>query len=111
MSAININLILEQGSDFDVDFTIRNDDGTALNLTDYTAECVLKKHPTATTSTSFVVDFVDRIAGEINVSMASSVTGTLKGGRHVYDVLLTSGTGIKTRVIQGSILVNPGVSL
>jgi hypothetical protein len=42
MSAININLVIEQGSDFDVDFTIRNDDGTPLNLTDYEAECVLK---------------------------------------------------------------------
>lgn len=111
MSAININLVIEQGSDFDVDFTIRNDDGTALNLTDYDAECVLKKHPTSTTSYPFVVTFVDRIAGEITVSMASTVTQTLKEGRHMYDVLLTSGTGTKTRVIQGNILVNPGVTL
>jgi hypothetical protein len=111
MSAININLVIEQGSDFDVDFTIRNDDGTPLNLTDYTAECFLKKHTTSTSSYSFDVTFIDRIAGEIAISMGSTVTSNLKEGRHMYDVLLTSGTGTKTRVIQGNILVNPGVTL
>lgn len=111
MSAININLTLEQGTDYDVDFTIRNDDGSPLNLTDYDAQSVVRKTYTSTISYPFEITFVDRIAGQINVSMASTVTSTLKEGRYVYDVVLTSGNNVKTRVIQGNLLVNPGVSL
>lgn len=111
MSAININLIMEQGADYEVDFTIRNDDGSALNLTGYTAESVVKKHSSSTTSYPFSVTFVDRTAGEISVSMASTTTGTMSEGRYMYDVVLTSPSSAKSRVIQGNVLVNPGVTL
>jgi hypothetical protein len=111
MSAININLTLEQGIDYDVDFTIRNDDGSPLNLTDYNAESVIRKTYTSSTSYPFQVSFVDRIAGEINLSMGSTMTSTLKEGRYVYDVVLTSGNNQKSRVVQGNILVSPGVTL
>lgn len=111
MSAININLTLEQGTDYDVDFTIRNDDGSPLNLTDYSALSVIRKTYTSSTSYPFQVTFVDRVAGEIKISMGSSVTTTLKEGRYVYDVVLNSPNSKKSRVIQGNVLVTPGVSL
>jgi hypothetical protein len=110
MSAININLIIEQGADYNVDFTIRNDDGSRLNLTDYSVSSFLKKHPTSIKTYPFNVSFTNRLAGEIKVSMDSTITNTLSEGRYVYDVLLTSGNGTKTRVIQGNILVSPGVT-
>jgi hypothetical protein len=43
--------------------------------------------------------------------MASTVTSTLSEGRYVYDIVLTSPTSTKSRVIQGNIIVNPGVTL
>jgi hypothetical protein len=111
MPAININLSLEQGTDYEVDFTIRNDDGTPLNLTGYASSCFMRKNYTSTTSYPFTVSFPDRIAGEITLGMASSVTSQLYEGRYVYDITLTSPTNVRTRVIQGNVLVSPGVTL
>lgn len=111
MSAININLIVEQGADYDVDFTIRNDDGSPLNLTGYTAASVMKKTYTSVRSYPFVVTFINRLAGEISISMGKTETASLKEGRYVYDIVLTSPQSIANRVIQGNILVHPGVTL
>ncbi|BCU98562.1 MAG: hypothetical protein CM15mV22_1940 [Eurybiavirus sp.] len=36
------NLLIYQGSDFIIDFTIENDNGTVFNLTGYTVACKIK---------------------------------------------------------------------
>jgi hypothetical protein len=111
MSAINVNLILEQGTDYEVDFTIRNDDGTRLNLTGYGSSSIMKKTYSSNTSYPFDVNFVDRINGEISISMGRSDTSLISEGRYVYDITLTSPTNVRTRVVQGNIIVSPGVTL
>jgi hypothetical protein len=111
MAAVNTNLTIEQGSDYEIDLTITNDDGTPLNLTGYTADSKIRKHYGSSTTESFSITFVDRLAGEINLSMGSTTTSSLVEGRYVYDIVLTSPQNFKTRVIQGNVLVNPGVTL
>lgn len=111
MAAVNTNLTIEQGSDYEIQLTITNDDGTPLNLTDYTASSMVRKHYGSSVTEAFSIDFVDRLAGEINLSMGSSITSSLNEGRYVYDIVLNSPQNFKTRVIQGNVLVNPGVTL
>lgn len=111
MAAVPLNLTIEQGSDFDVIFTVRKKDKTPLNLFSYTAESKLRKHYDAPTSVPFVVTFVDRVNGKIRLSLDYTSTSNLSEGRYVYDVILTSPNGKKSRVIQGSIIVSPGASL
>lgn len=110
MSASPLNLTIEQGTDFEIKLTVRNKDNSPLNLLGYTATSSLKKHYKSTTSYPFVVTFLDRINGRISLTMTSTVTSTLSEGRYVYDVLLTSPNTVKTRVVQGTVLVSPGVS-
>jgi hypothetical protein len=38
------------------------------------------------------------------------VSSGIKPGKYVYDVLLTDGLGIKTRVVEGTATVTAGVS-
>ena len=63
-----------------------------------------------TTSTSFVVTFVDRYNGQLKIGLASAATAALEARRYVYDIILTSPQSIKTRVIEGIIEVTPGVT-
>jgi hypothetical protein len=111
MPAININLSLEQGTDYSVDFTIQNDNDTPLNLTGYASSCFMRKTYTSTILYPFTVSFVDRLAGEISLGMGRSITSQISEGRYVYDITLTSVNDIRTRVIQGNVLVNPGVTI
>ena len=110
MTARNINLVLDQGVDFEATFTIRNEDASSLNLTGYTGTAQLRKHPAATKSTAFTVSFPNRVNGQIKVAMASTMTAVIEGGRYVYDLVLTSPNAYKTRPIQGNLLVIPGAT-
>ena len=110
MTARNINLVLDQGVDFEATFTIRNEDASSLNLTGYAGDAQLRKHPEETKSTAFVVSFPNRVDGQIKVAMASTITSTIEGGWYVYDIVLTSPNSYKTRPIQGNLLVIPGVT-
>jgi hypothetical protein len=112
MSAKVINLVVEQGSDFQSTFSVLNDNNNRpLNLYGFTAISAIKKSPYSSTAYPFEVSFPDRENGQIRVSMGKSETRNLEGGRYVYDVLITSPNNFTTRVVQGSVLVTPGVSI
>jgi hypothetical protein len=42
--------------------------------------------------------------------LSAEDTLSLKEGRYVYDILITDNDGIKTRVIEGMVLVREGVT-
>ena len=111
MAAIPLNLLLERGTDWDATFNIQNEDNTTpLNLTGYTAEAKMRRSYYSSTSTSFVVTFVDRYNGILKISLTNTNTAALDPRRYVYDIVLTSPQSIKTRVIEGIIEVTPGVT-
>ena len=111
MAAIPLNLLLEKGTDWDATFNIQNEDNTTpLNLTGYTAEAKMRKSYYSTTSTSFVVTFVDRYNGQLKIGLANTATAVLAARRYVYDIVLTSPQSVKTRVIEGILEVTPGVT-
>ena len=110
MAAIPLNLLLEKGTDFDATFNIQNEDNTTpLNLTGYTEAEKMRRSYYATTATNFIVDFVDRYNGILKISLTNVTTAGLDPRRYVYDIVLTSPQGIKTRVIEGVLEVTPGV--
>jgi hypothetical protein len=112
MSAITINLVIEQGTDFSASFTIKNSDGAPVNLLGFTAAAKLKtSYYTTSTPISFGVTFVDRSKGIILLSLDDTVTSTLKARRYVYDIVLISPSGVKTRFIEGIATVTPGVTV
>jgi hypothetical protein len=110
MAARNVNLVLEQGVDFQATFTIRNTNNAPLNLTGYTGISSIRKHPTSSTAYPLTLSFVDRLNGKISVSMGFTATDAIEGGRYVYDVILISPNSYRTRAVQGNVLVTPGVS-
>lgn len=110
MAARNVNLVLEQGVDFQAVFTIRNNNNSPLNLTGYTGISSIRKSPTSSTAYPLTLSFPDLLNGKVAVSMGHTATGTMEGGRYVYDVILISPNQYRTRAVQGNVLVTPGVS-
>ena len=49
-------------------------------------------------------------SGQLALSLTDTVTAAMDSGRYVYDVLLTDGSGDKTRVLEGQAVLTPGVS-
>ena len=110
MAALSIPLVMEQGADFESSFTILNKDGSPLNLLGYTGVCKMKKSYVSSEAITLTFSFLNRTAGIIGISFNASQTSAVKPRRYVYDIVLTSGNGAKTRVIEGIIEVRPGAS-
>ena len=109
MAALS-NIYIDQGSDFTTVISLTDSNGDVLNLTGYTALAQIRKTYASTTiagtfATSLVAD-----SGQLTLTLADTVTAAMGSGRYVYDVLLTDGSGDKTRVLEGQAILTPGVS-
>jgi hypothetical protein len=111
MAAYSINLLVEKNTDFSTTITITDEDnGLPLNLTGFTAEAKIKRSFASVVSQSFVVEFIDRVDGVIGLSLTNTQTALLTARRYVYDLVVTSPAGIKTRMVEGIIEVSPGAT-
>jgi len=111
MSVYVNNITINTGEYFSRDFYLDNIDGTSLNLVGYAGSSYIRKHPESLIPTAkFNVGFIDRENGRIRISLASTVTATIKPGRYVYDVLFVDNTTKKSIVIEGNVLATEDVS-
>ena len=106
--AIYSNLTIDQGSTFTVTIDVTDASDNILNLTGYSGEAVLKKHPSSTSFTSFSVG-ITSLTGQVAISLTEGQTLALESGRHQYDVRLTAGDGTVSRMVEGSAMVTAGI--
>jgi len=99
------NLIINSGEDFSQDLDLLSADGSGVvNLTNFSVESQLRKHPDSTKFVGIAVTITNPTQGKINISIANTITATIKPGRHVYDVMLTRPSGSK---LIGVFILNP----
>jgi hypothetical protein len=70
----------------------------------------LRKSYYSTTATDFTATITGIANGEITISMTAANTANLTPGRMLYDLVITSPEGVKTRVVEGIVNVLPGVT-
>lgn len=105
------NLFIDQDADFTTTVTVNDSNGTALDLTNYTALGMVRKTYESSSATSFASSFVSpRTTGQITISLTDTQTAALESGRYVYDLVITDASGSKTRVVEGIATVSPSVS-
>ena len=111
--AYGVNLTINSGADFKSTFSVLKPDKSAYNFTGYSGSSQMTKSvaigATLGISTTFNVGFTSAAAGEFQISLGSTDTRNLKTGRHVYDILVSSGSTIY-RIVSGNILVQGGIS-
>lgn len=110
MAAVK-NLYIDQGSDFNAQITVYDDNNQPWNLTNYTGAAKIRKSYYSTSFVSFSVSFsANRATGNVILDLTSAQTSLMEQGRYIYDVVLTDSLGKKTRVIEGIVTINPGVT-
>lgn len=105
-----VPLEVEQFSNFSRVITVRTANGAAQNLVGFYANTEIRKSYYSTHSNTITTVLSDAANGEITLSMTPANTALLNPGRYVYDVVSTSNTGIRQRLIQGIVVVNPGAT-
>ena len=113
MSAVYVtNLVVNSNSDFAQSFNLESSGGEfPLNLTGYKITAQFRKWSGSSTSVSFGTTITNPpTRGQIYLTLNSEQTKNLKAGRYVYDVVITDIYGVKSRVIEGMVLVREGVT-
>lgn len=103
-------LTLEQYADFSTTVNVEDSNGDAINLSGYTAASQIRKSYYSSTANNFTASVTGIANGEITISMSSANTANLSAGRYLYDLVITSPVGVKTRVVEGIVVVLPGVT-
>jgi hypothetical protein len=103
-------LNLEQYANFSTTVNVEDSSGAALNLSGYSAASQIRKSYYSTTATNFTASISGIANGEVTISMTAANTANMTPGRYLYDLVITSPTSIKTRVIEGIVVVLPGVT-
>lgn len=110
--AIQQNLTLEKGADFQAVIKLFADNVTALDLTGYSGTSQMRRsYDSVSATATLTVSIPNPTNGELYLTLAASSSTGIRYGRYLYDVLITqTGTGTITRAVEGIITVSPNVT-
>lgn len=105
-----INLVMEQGTTFTSSIQLIDSTNNSINLASYTGVADIRRsYASVNVTASFTVS--TNSTGYVILGMTANASAQIPYGRYDYDVLLTDGTGIVSKVVSGKLIVNPTVSL
>jgi hypothetical protein len=105
------NFIMFQGSTFTLPLRLTSND-VPIDLTDYTFAGQMRTSVSAAIATenfTFTVQ-VPATGGIVIVSLTDAETAAIVARQYVYDIEMTDGDGSTTRILQGTITVDPEVT-
>ena len=105
MSAANYDLVIDQGSTFAIDLTIK-ESGSAKNLTGYAARAQMRSTKTASAvAASFTCTVLSPVTdGKVKMELPATTSSAMSAGVYFYDLEIhTSGDAIVKRLMEGRI--------
>ena len=110
--AAKANLIIDQGSKFNIVVNITDMAGDIFNLTDHTSACHFRRTYSSSNFFTITTNITNPTGGVMELSMTSTETNIVPAGRYVYDVEVynTLNSNNATRVLEGLVTVTPGVT-
>lgn len=106
-----LELYCDQGTDFNFTLDVTNDDGTAIDLTDYRiTSSIRKSFYSASVTANLTVTVLNAVSGNVALSMNAATTSKIKAGRYLYDVKMKDSSNNVSRVIEGIITVYPQIT-
>ena len=115
MSAGYHHFIIEQGATFGQTLTLKDSAGAAVSLIGFTGAMSLKESPTATDTilsltTSNGRMTIDGDAGTVTLNISATDTAGLEPDDGVFDIEITSGAAVVTRLIEGTYSIRRNIS-
>jgi hypothetical protein len=101
------NISLQRRADYYVTLQFKDAAGTAIDLTGWTVAAQAWDKTRTTKHADFAVDYTDRAAGTVKISLTDEQTALLPNEAY-YDVLLTDTTGLKEYYLEGILYVSEG---
>lgn len=112
MSAANYDLVIDQGSTFVIDLTIK-ESGTLKNLTGFSARAQMRSSKTASAvAASFTCSITSPpTAGIVKMELPATTSSAMASGVYFYDLEIhTANDAIVKRLIEGKVTINQEVT-
>jgi len=111
MAAGTYNLQIDQGSDFAVNLALK-EGGVATDLTSYLARAQMRStKDAATAAATFTCTIMNPTAGTLQLSLPNATSAALEPGLYYYDLeIYTSGDGVVTRILEGTVTLDQNVT-
>ena len=115
MSAANYDFEIEQGTTLLKPIVWKDSSGTPVNLTGYTAKMQVRKSASSDEVLLELSNTNGRITlgtsnGTITLVFSPATTSAITWSRGKYDLELTSGSGVVTRLLEGEITVSKEIT-
>lgn len=109
-----VDFEIDQYASFQTTVTWKDDDGTPINMTGYSVKMDIKTGYdgdliVGLTSADDSID-LNEAAGQMTVTLTPVQTGAFSFVRAFYDIVVTSPTGFATRILEGTFLLNKGIT-
>ena len=99
------DLTIPVGADYQVDFIYEEDDGTVVDVSDWTVESQIREYPEANDCIEFTCTADE---DGFHLTLSAEETEQLTFSQGVYDVFITSPSEIyRTKLVKGRVLVDP----
>ena len=107
-----VELYIDQGADFSTTINITDDNtNLSLNTSGYVVTSQMRRSLlSANASETFACSVTDPANGEITMSLAASNTANLRIGTYFFDVKVYDAGDVTSRLIEGVIFVEPGIT-
>ena len=106
---------IDKGSDVAIEIHLIDKLGAAKNLVNHQISAKMKKNynsDSAETTNFNAIVSSPATQGIVTLGLNNTQTESLKPGKYVYDVEITkTSNGEKTRVVEGQVTINPGVTV
>ena len=115
MTAGKLDLIIEQGATFRRELVWKDEGNTAINLTGYTARMQIREHLSSAVPLLELTSANGRITitaaqGKLMLELNPTLTQSLKAGVAIYDLEVEAADGKVTRILQGQVRIEAGVT-
>ena len=109
------DITIDQGATFALTLTYTDASGTAINLTGYSARMQVRSDYGSSdtpidASTANGMITLGGTLGTVSVAIPYAATAALSISAGVYDLVLTSSSGTRDRILSGKVTVSPGVT-
>lgn len=106
----NYDLVLYKGDYFNTSVVIKDNVGTVINLTGFTAKCSIKSSFSASSSFDATCT-ITPLSGLVDIMFPSSVMGDIPAGSYVWDFQVTNPSGNVRTYLAGDVTVYGEVTI
>lgn len=105
-------LTIDQGSTFNYEINLKQQDASSLNL----ANCVFtgqirKSYYSKKQTANLTINIIDSANGKINLTLTAANTANIPAGRYLYDVkMANTANSVVSRIYEGVATITPQVT-